>query len=162
MEKGSKKAGYGMEKLLVSGCLLGIACRYDGRANRNEAVCALKESWDVIPVCPEALGGMKAPREPAEQRIIDGSRRVVSRDGKDVTEFFEKGAQRVLELARENQCRFAVLKENSPSCGCGCIYDGTFTGRKIPGVGVTAGLLQDHGITVAGENSLEKLTEKSK
>lgn len=151
-----------MEKLLVSGCLLGIACRYDGKANRNEEVCALKETWDVIPVCPETMGGLKAPREPAEQQIIDGCRRVILKSGKDVTESFEKGARMVLELAQKNQCRFAVLKENSPSCGCGCIYDGTFTGQKIPGVGVTAGLLQDYGITVVGEHGLEKLTEKSK
>lgn len=150
-----------MEKLLVSGCLLGIPCRYDGKAKRNEAVCALKERWEIIPVCPEAMGGLKAPRQPAEQQIVDGCRRVVSKDGKDVTAAFEKGAQKVLKLALANQCRFAVLKENSPSCGCGCIYDGTFTGRKIPGMGVTAGLLIDHGITVAGEHSLEKLSGES-
>ena len=78
-----------------------------------------------------------------------------------MTAFFEKGAQKVLELALENRCRFAVLKENSPSCGCGCIYDGTFTGRKIPGMGIAAGLLTDHGITVVGEHSLEKLPQRT-
>lgn len=150
-----------MEKLLVSGCLLGIPCRYDGKEKRNETVCALKENWEIIPVCPEAMGGLKSPREPSEQRVIDGCRRVISRDGKDVTAFFEKGAQKVLELALENRCRFAVLKENSPSCGCGCIYDGTFTGRKIPGMGIAAGLLTDHGITVVGEHSLEKLPQRT-
>ena len=117
-----------MEKLLVSGCLLGHPCRYDGKAKRNEAVCALREKWELISVCPETMGGLKAPREPAEQRMVDGCRRVISRDGRDLTAFFEKGAQRVLDLALEKGCRFAVLKENSPSCGCGCIYDGTFTG----------------------------------
>lgn len=146
-----------MEKLLVSGCLLGHPCRYDGKAKRNEAVCALREKWELISVCPETMGGLKAPREPAEQRIVDGCRRVISRDGRDLTAFFEKGAQRVLDLALEKGCRFAVLKENSPSCGCGCIYDGTFTGRKIPGMGIAAGLLTNHGITVVGETGLEKL-----
>ena len=111
-----------MEKLLVSGCLLGHPCRYDGKAKRNEAVCALREKWELISVCPETMGGLKAPREPAEQRMVDGCRRVISRDGRDLTAFFEKGAQRVLDLALEKGCRFAVLKENSPSCGCGCIY----------------------------------------
>lgn len=149
-----------MEKLLVSGCLLGIPCRYDGKAKQNEKVCALRENWDVIPVCPETMGGLKAPREPAEQRVIDGCRKVVSKDGQDVTASFEKGAKMVLELALKNQCRFAVLKENSPSCGCDCIYDGTFTGRKIPGVGITAELLMDHGIVVVGENGLDRIKKE--
>ena len=83
-----------MEKLLVSGCLLGHPCRYDGKAKRNEAVCALREKWELISVCPETMGGLKAPREPAEQRMVDGCRRVISRDGRDLTAFFEKGAQK--------------------------------------------------------------------
>ena len=79
-----------MEKLLVSGCLLGHPCRYDGKAKRNEAVCALREKWELISVCPETMGGLKAPREPAEQRMVDGCRRVISRDGRDLTAFFER------------------------------------------------------------------------
>lgn len=146
-----------MEKLLVSACLLGVPCRYDGKAKGDDRVRALEESWELIPVCPETLGGLKAPREPAEQRVIHDCRRVVSRDGTDVTDFFEKGALAVLEEARQHQCRWAVLKENSPSCGKGWIYDGTFTGRKIPGNGITAALLEENGITVVGENSLERL-----
>ena len=148
-----------MEKLLVSGCLLGHPCRYDGKAKRNEAVCALREKWELISVCPETMGGLKAPREPAEQRMVDGCRRVISRDGRDLTAFFEKGAQRVLDLALEKGCRYAVLKENIPSCACGCIYEGTFTGRKIPRMGIAARYLTNHGITVVGETGLEKLPD---
>ena len=149
-----------MKKLLVSGCLLGIPCRYDGKAKKSEEVCALKESWELVPVCPETMGGLKSPREPAEQQMVQGCRRVISRDGLDVTEAFEQGAQKTLEAAEKNGCQFAVLKENSPSCGCGEIYDGSFTGRKIPGNGVAAELLLKNGITVVGEHHLELLKDK--
>ena len=97
-----------MEKLLVSGCLLGHPCRYDGKAKRNEAVCALREKWELISVCPETMGGLKAPREPAEQRMVDGRRRVISRDGRDLTAFLKRARKGCwIWLWRRAQiCRF--------------------------------------------------------
>lgn len=134
--------------LLVSACLLGLPCRYDGAAKPAPQVLELMAEHRLIPVCPEQLGGLPTPRPPAECR--DG--RVISRAGRDVTAEYVRGAESALELARLFGCRGAILKERSPSCGCGYIYDGSFSGTLIPGDGVTARLLKAHGIPVTGES----------
>lgn len=138
--------------LLISACLLGVCCRYDGQ--RKPAVPAsLAERWQLIPVCPEQLGGLPTPRVPAERQGC----RVVTRDGRDVTAAYCSGAEEALRLAQLLGCGTALLKEKSPSCGCGIIYDGCFTGTLTEGDGVTAALLKEHGFTVLGESRLEEL-----
>ena len=141
------------EPLLISACLLGAACRYDGGRQPMTGLERLMERYHLIPVCPEQLGGLPTPRDPAERR----GERVMTRGGNDVTAQFESGASEALRLARQFGCAKALLKERSPSCGHGQIYDGSFTGRKIPGSGVTAGLLALHGIAVFGESQWEEL-----
>ena len=142
------------ENILVSACLLGICCRYDGKGNPNESVLALLGRDDVtlIPVCPEQLGGMSTPRTPSE-RLDD---RVINRAGEDVTHCFSKGADAALQIAQLSRCRYAILKERSPSCGCGRIYDGTFSGTLTDGNGVTAELLLQAGIQVFGESQISR------
>ena len=135
-------------RLLVSACLLGTPCRYDGKSKKNEVVCALAERFELIPVCPEELGGLPTPRTPSERR----GARVVMRDGHDVTAEYRRGAECALEAARRKGVLAAVLKERSPSCGSGEIYDGTFTGALTAGDGVTAELLKANGIVVFGES----------
>lgn len=145
------------EKLLVSACLLGENCKYSGGNNYNPAVAALEERFTLIPVCPEQLGGLPTPRLPSE-RVGE---RVVNREGADVTDAFRLGAEKTLEIARVNGVRRAVLQERSPSCGCGVIYDGTFSGKLVPGMGVSAQLLEDSGIQVfSGSGAQTLLTEK--
>jgi len=145
------------EKLLVSACLLGENCKYSGGNNYNPAVAALEERFILIPVCPEQLGGLPTPRLPSE-RVGE---RVVNREGSDVTDAFRLGAEKTLEIARVNGVRRAVLQERSPSCGCGVIYDGTFSGKLVPGMGVSTQLLEDSGIQVfSGCGAQALLTEK--
>ena len=135
-------------KLLVSACLLGTPCRYDGKSKKSEAVCALADIYDLVPVCPEVLGGLPTPRTPSERRGPS----VVTKDGRDVTAEYRRGAEAALEAARREGTAAAVLKARSPSCGSGEIYDGTFTGSLTAGDGVTAELLKAHSIAVFGEN----------
>ncbi|MGM9641472.1 MAG: DUF523 domain-containing protein [Faecousia sp.] len=141
-----------MKRILVSACLLGTGCRYDGKNKGNEAVLQLlrREDLQLIPVCPEQLGGLPTPRAPSERR----GERVVNCAGDDVTAQFRKGALEALRFAERFGCRCAILKERSPSCGSGQIYDGTFTGTLTDGSGVTAELLKQNGITVVGESRL--------
>lgn len=142
------------ETILVSACLLGVNCRYDGNHGENEEILALLNDYHLVPVCPEQLGGMETPRLASERR---GDNEVISQSGQDVTAFFEKGAGETLKLAKIFGCKKAVLKERSPSCGNGMIYDGTFSGNKIPGSGVTAALLKQNGIDVIGESKIHSL-----
>ena len=130
--------------ILVSACLLGCTCRYDGQSKPNPLAQELARRGLAVPVCPEQLGGLPTPRNPSERR---GDRVVMNR----------RGAEETLRLARLYGCTAAVLKEKSPSCGCGRIYDGTFTGTLTDGDGVTAALLKENGIKVYGESELEKL-----
>ena len=125
--------------VLVSACLMGFRCRYDGGAQRLECLDDLRERHVLIPVCPEVMGGLPTPREPSE--IRDG--RVVSRDGQDVTQACG--------------CGCALLKERSPSCGLGRVYDGTFTGTLTDGDGLCARLLARRGLRVIGESQVEEL-----
>jgi uncharacterized protein YbbK (DUF523 family) len=133
--------------ILVSACLLGVPCRYDGTGQADARVLAIAKSRPMIPVCPEQLGGLPTPRPPAERHDT----RVLTRDERDVTAAFARGAQEALRLAKLFSCRIAVLKANSPSCGSGQIYDGCFRGRLIPGDGLTAALLKEEGLTVLSE-----------
>ena len=142
-----------MEKILVSACLLGISCRYDGKSKPNEGVIALKSKYELIPVCAEVLGGLPTPRIGAEI-VLD---KVLRADGVDVTENYNIGAKRVLEIARENNCKIAILKSKSPSCGKNKIYDGTFTRTLINKNGILADLLIKNGICVLDETEIEKL-----
>ena len=141
--------------ILVSRCMLGEPCRYDGRSVPVPELEKLRQAGHVlIPVCPEVLGGLPTPRSPAE-RQPDG--RVVNRAGEDVTAAYLEGAGRTLALALEAGCTLAVLKAKSPSCGCHEIYDGSFTGRLVPGQGVAARLLEESGIRVVDETELDSL-----
>ncbi|MBO5364449.1 MAG: DUF523 domain-containing protein [Clostridia bacterium] len=144
--------------LLISGCLLGLACRYDGdsRPLPEDVLQALTKAFHLVPVCPEQLGGLSTPRNPAE-RVGE---RVVSNAGEDVTKEYQKGAQEVLRLAKRLDCRVALLKEKSPACGSVLIYDGSFEKNLISGNGVATELLKENGIRVFGESELEKLLKK--
>lgn len=133
--------------ILVSACLLGVPCRYDGTGIADARVLALAEKHHLIPVCPEQLGGLPTPRPPAERHDT----RVLTRDERDFTAAFTRGAEETLRLAKLFSCRIAILKANSPSCGSGQIYDGCFCGRLIPGDGLTAALLKQEGLTVLSE-----------
>ena len=137
--------------ILVSACLLGENCKYNGENNCNEIVLAYLKEKDYLPICPERAGGLPSPRPPAE--LQHG--RVVDKEGKDVTEAFLRGAEKTLALAKKHRPELCLLKANSPSCGCGKIYDGTFSGRKIQGNGVTAELLLQNGFSVITEKDLE-------
>lgn len=132
--------------IIVSACLAGFRCRYDGKSVPDADVVALVKSGKAIPVCPEMLGGLPCPRIPAE-RTADGTH-VLTREGVDVTEAYRLGAKETLRLARLYGCEKAILKARSPSCGYGQIYDGTFSGTLKDGVGVTAQLLAENGIAV--------------
>lgn len=144
-----------MAVIMVSSCLLGCNCRYDGKNCANEKVRALAEENILIGVCPEQIGGLATPRNPAE--IVDF--KVMSNAGADVTAEYRKGAETALMLAKLNKAEYAVLKSKSPSCGKGIIYDGTFSGGKKDGNGVTAQLFMHNGIKVYTEEELDKLAE---
>jgi uncharacterized protein YbbK (DUF523 family) len=141
-------------KILVSACLLGVNCRYDGGNSRDENAINRLKTDELIPVCPEEAGGLSTPRPPVEivggdgNDVLDGKAKVMTVDGEDKTEEFLKGAQHALELAQSQGATCVILKAKSPSCGCGTIYDGSFSGTLISGDGVTTALLKRHGIEV--------------
>lgn len=139
-------------KLLVSACLLGVNCKHSGGNNYCPGLAALAANHTLIPVCPEQLGGLPTPRIPAERK----GEKVLTAQGKDVTASYEKGAQEVLALARTLDVDGAILKARSPSCGCGVIYDGSFTHKPVQGDGVTAALLKKEGYRVWTELDLEE------
>jgi len=139
--------------ILVSACLAGYPCRYDGTEKTDENVVAMVRNGEAIPVCPELLGGLSTPRIPSEMdldgaSVLLGKGKVLTEDGTDITQSFLKGAFETLKLCRLYGVERAVLKANSPSCGCGSIYDGTFSGNTKPGDGVTTALLKINGIPV--------------
>ncbi len=143
------------KKLLISGCLLGVGCRYDGGRVKKVDIEALSEHFELIPICPEVMGGLPTPRTPSE-RV---GNRVLMRDGTDVTANFLRGAEESYMLARSLGVEIALLKERSPSCGKGRIYDGSFSGTLTDGDGVAAEYLNAHGIAVYGESEIDKLLE---
>lgn len=135
---------------IVSACLIGINCRYDGKSKSCKKLIDLAKKREVIPVCPETLGGLSTPRIPAEQK----HGKIITRDGKDVTENYMKGAEEGLKIAQLFNIKEAILKSRSPSCGSGKIYDGTFSGKLIKGDGVFAKLLKKHKIKVLTEEQI--------
>jgi uncharacterized protein YbbK (DUF523 family) len=143
--------------IIVSACLCGINCRYDGGNSLNEEVCKLLREGKAIPVCPEQFGGLTTPRTACEisngtgADVLDGKCRIKGIEGQDSTEKFIKGAYETLNITKACNAKAAILKAKSPSCGCGKIYDGTFTGNKIEGNGVTAELLKRNGIKIYSE-----------
>ncbi len=146
------------ETLLISACLTGVCCKYDGGSNAlpAETLAALREHYELIAICPETEGGLPVPRTPCER----AGGRVISRDGRDLTAAYEKGARLALARAERFGCRRALLKERSPSCGADLIYDGTFSRVCVPGDGVTAELLRGAGLFLCGESEVGRLIKK--
>lgn len=142
---------------LISACLCGVNCKYNGKNNLNDRCLELLREGKAILVCPEQLGGLCTPREPAElignaKEVLEGiDGKIISISGKDVTEEFLKGAKEALKIAKAIGAKKAILKEGSPSCGCNFIYDGSFSGNKIRGKGLTAYMLEREGIKVISE-----------
>lgn len=139
--------------ILVSACLLGLNCRYNGSHCYFAEIDKLKEKHNLIPFCPEIYGGLPTPREPAE--IVNGS--VMTKSGKNVTLEYEKGASQALAIARLLDCDAAILKEKSPSCGKHQIYDGSFSGKLVEGSGILNRMLIDNGFIVLAENEIKSL-----
>lgn len=134
--------------ILVSSCLAGTNCKYNGENNFSKKISKLMDKHTIVPVCPEVLGGLPTPRSPAEIR----GKQVINKNGEDVTKNFFDGAQKTLEIAKKYNCKIAVLKSFSPSCGYKHIYDGTFSKNIINSSGITAKLLEENGILVLTEN----------
>jgi len=156
-------------KILVSACLVGHAVRYDGRAKPllHPAIERWRAEGRLVTICPEMSAGMPVPRPPAEiadgatgEEVLAGTARVIELTGGDVTEEFQQAAGNAVALARQTGCRFALLIDGSPSCGSGFIYDGTFSGRRQAGSGVTAAALKAAGIEVFSDREIERLIER--
>lgn len=144
---------------LISACLCGVNCKYNGGNNYSKYCDDLFKSGKAILICPEQLGGLPTPRVPSELRnsakeILNGNGEILTKDGRDVTEEFVKGAKEVEEIAKKLNIEGAILKDGSPSCGVNYIYDGTFKGNKIKGRGITAEILVQNGISVISENDI--------
>ncbi|MEH6989621.1 DUF523 domain-containing protein [Cytobacillus firmus] len=143
--------------ILVSSCLAGLKVRYNGTHSLNNGIAKLVEENNAITICPELLGGFSTPREPAEiiggngEDVLNGKAKVIEKSGKDVTEFYIKGAYATLNKAKEINATVVVLKEHSPSCGSSMIYNGEFIGKKLEGMGVTSALLKRNGLKVISE-----------
>lgn len=142
-----------MINILVSACLLGENCKWNGRNNSRENIIKLKEKYNLIPFCAEVLGGLPTPRIPSEIR----GNKVFNQVELEVTQFFTRGAQRALEVAISNNCKYAILKDHSPSCGVTKVYDGTFSRNLIEGQGITARLLQRNKIKVFSDENVDEL-----
>lgn len=136
--------------IIISACLVGICCRYDGKVKEYPQITELAKKHTLIPICPEQLGGRPTPRQPVE---ITGSS-VLDKNGNDYTKEFKKGADEALKIALLNDCHLAIFKSKSPSCGFGKIYDGTFTRSLTDGNGITANLFNESGITVKNEDEI--------
>lgn len=140
--------------IIVSACLAGHPCRYDGNAKPNPAIIALVEAGRAIPVCAEQMGGLPTPRPPAEilggggHDVLAGHAHVLTAVGEDITAAFVTGARQVAHIARESGARRAILQDRSPSCGPGQVYDGTHSGHLVEGQGVLAALLRAEGLDV--------------
>lgn len=144
--------------ILISACLMGVHCRYDGGGKTLPELDELMRLAQLVPVCPEIMGGLPTPRTPAE-RVGD---RVLMRDGTDVTDAFCRGAQEACHLAKLYGAQLAVLKERSPSCGSDMVYDGSFSGKIVPGWGVAGEKLRENGLEVYGESRVGELIERLK
>jgi uncharacterized protein YbbK (DUF523 family) len=150
-----------MQRVLISACLLGERVRYHGGDARLEHPTLRRwlAEGRVVPLCPEVAGGLPAPRPPAEIRLLPEGRRVLTASGDDVTSAFERGAELAVAACVAYQIRIAILKDGSPSCGSGSIHDGTFSGRRIPGVGITVARLAAAGVTVFREDQIDAAAE---
>ena len=154
--------------LIVSSCLLGYPCRYDGRSCPFEVLSTKGAREFLVPVCPEVLGGLPVPRRPAElsggdgNDVLEGRARVIDVSGRDVTTEFLRGSRLSLGIALESGAKAAILKTRSPSCGTGSIYDGTFSRRLRPGDGVFAALLRKHGITLYSEQTAREILDRGR
>lgn len=156
-----------MEKILISGCLLGLAVRYDNKIQpvENKILLEWQQEGRLVVVCPEVEGGLLVPRPPAEivegtgEDVLNGKAGLLNERGEDVTAAFIRGADVALELVKRFSIRVAILKEKSPSCGSTSIYDGSFTRKRIPGQGVTAALLRKNGVKVFSEKQLGAVRE---
>lgn len=138
--------------ILVSGCLTGQACRYNGQSKLNQVVMDYVKDKPYLTFCPEIMGGLAIPRRPSE--ILNKTSQVKTDDGQDVTEAFERGADTTLKLAQSCQCHLVIAKEGSPSCGVHWIYDGSFNGHKVPGRGLAVKRLQEAGYIVISEEEV--------
>lgn len=136
--------------ILVSACLVGENCKYNGKNNKNDKVIEFLKDKEYIKICPEVLGGLETPRYPSE---IQGDK-VINIKGEDVTEYFQKGAEETLKIAMDNNPSLIILKAKSPSCGCGEIYDGSFSEKLITGNGITCQLLYDNGYKIITEKEI--------
>ncbi len=149
--------------ILISACLCGINCKYNGKNNSNPVFEAMLARSEVLPVCPEQLGGLPTPRPACEIvggtgiEVLEGKARVISNDKQNLSDAFIKGAEEVLHIVKNAGIKGAIFQSRSPSCGCGHIYDGTFSSHLIPGDGVTSALLRKHGIKVINEADFLKL-----
>ncbi|MEL7567662.1 MAG: DUF523 domain-containing protein [Dehalobacterium sp.] len=145
--------------IMISACLLGANCKYSGGNNKNPQLISLLKDKNVIPVCPEELGGLTTPREPAEiingtgLEVLQDKAKICAKDGTDITKYFLKGAKKIKEIAESHHIDLAIMKERSPSCGVDKIYDGSFQGKVIPGSGVSTTLLKKMGISVISEET---------
>ncbi|ABS33042.1 DUF523 domain-containing protein [Clostridium botulinum] len=152
--------------ILISACLCGVNCKYNGGNNLNEKALKLFREGKAVLVCPEQLGGQQTPRAPHEinnatgAEVLDEKANIIGPEGDDVTREFLKGAYETLKIAKECDAKVAILKARSPSCGFGKIYDGTFSGNKKDGNGVTAELLTRNGIKVYTEENIDEIYEK--
>ena len=144
-----------MKNILISACLYGEKCRYDGGDNLVLRLDEIKKYCNLIPVCPEVSGGLETPRNPSE--IVGG--KVIMNDGTDVTSEYKKGAEIALETALRNGCKIALMKAKSPSCGNGRIYDGTFSRVLVDGDGIAVQALKEHGIKVFDETQIDEFLE---
>ncbi|GHF88945.1 DUF523 domain-containing protein [Thalassotalea marina] len=146
-----------MDKILVSACLMGHCVRYDGGHQKllSQTIDLWQKQQRLVVLCPEVAGGLLTPRPPAEIQSATGQ--VMDIEGNDVSDAFNRGAQMALSICQQHQIRYALLKESSPSCGGKFIYNGEFSGSKIPGSGITAKLLKQHGVRVYGEQDLNDL-----
>ena len=142
-----------LKLLIISSCLCGNNTKYNGGNNKIDKLELLEEKFNLITICPEEFGGLTTPRDPSE---IKGDK-VYSNKGKDVTDNFILGAEKALEILKKYNAKYALLKEGSPSCGVHKIYDGTFSGNKIPGSGITTAMFKELGIKVYSENEIEEL-----
>lgn len=145
-----------MEKILVSACLMGKNCRYDGKNSLKNEILQLQKEFILIPICPEVDGGMSTPRLPSERK----GNQVVNQIGEDNTFYFHDGAKHALEIAKKEHIRYAILKSKSPSCGKNKIYDGTFSSKLTDGDGVLVEYLKKEGIKILDEHDFMEILKR--
>lgn len=146
--------------IVVSACLVGLNCRYNGKGVVVEEIVELVKQGKAVPVCPEQLGGLSTPRPPSEIIEDNGNVKVVNNKGEDVTHQFQRGANETLELAKRIGAKCAILKQRSPSCGNKCVYDGTFSSKIVDGEGMTARLLRENNIVIYDEDDFKCLLKE--